>query len=275
MTGSPFSDLDRPPLREGALNRALVRTGGPWRRIEVVERTGSTNADVLARAEHGEREGLVLVAEAQDAARGRLARSWSSPVRAGLLFSVLLRPDVPDSRLSWLSLLAGVAAVRAVRRHTGVEARVKWPNDVVVDDRKLAGILSERGGGAVVLGIGMNVSTRPDELPVPAATSLVIEGAANTDRDPLLRALLRELATWYARWTEAGGDPGACALRDAYRDVSATIGREVRAELPGGRTLTGLATDVDELGRVIVGGEPVGAGDVVHLRPAGDAPPGR
>ena len=275
MTGSPFSDLDRPPLREGALNRGLARPGELWRRIEVVARTGSTNGDLLARAERGEDEGLVLVAEEQDAARGRLARSWSSPARAGLWFSVLLRPAVPQSRMSWLSLLAGVATVRAVRRHAGVEARVKWPNDVVVEDRKLAGILAERAGGAVVLGIGLNVSTRPDELPVPTATSLVIEGAANTDRDPLLRAVLRELAAWYRWWTEADGDPGASGLRDAYRDISATIGREVRAELPGGRTLTGLATDVDELGRVVIGGEPIGAGDVVHLRPSGGVAPGR
>lgn len=269
MTGSSYSDLDRPPLNEAALNRALTREGEPWRRVEVVARTGSTNGDLLTRAAGGETEGLVLVAEEQDAARGRLDRRWSSPARAGLWFSVLLRPSVPQTRLSWLPLLAGLATVRSVLRIGGVEARVKWPNDVVVGNLKLAGILAERAAGAVVLGIGLNVSTRAEELPVPTATSLVIEGAANTDRDPLLRAVLRELASWYGRWTDAGGDADASGLRDAYRDVSATIGREVRVDLPGGRRLTGLATDVDDLGRIIVGGEPIGAGDVVHLRPAG------
>lgn len=268
MTGSPYSDLERPPLNAAALNRALTREGGLWREVEVVARTGSTNADLLTRASGGAAEGLVLVAEEQDTGRGRLDRRWSSPPRAGLSFSVLLRPDVPQARLSWLSLLAGVATVRAVQRIGGVEARVKWPNDVVVDDRKLAGILAERMAGAVVVGTGLNVSTRTDELPVPTATSMVIESAANTDRDPLLRAVLRETAGWYARWAAAGGDADASGLRDAYRDLSATIGREVRVEMPGGRVLTGLATDVDELGRIIVGGEPVGSGDVVHLRPA-------
>jgi len=268
MTGSPYSDLDRPPLNAAALNRALTREGGPWRRVDVVARTGSTNSDLLTRAAEGAEEGLILVAEEQDAARGRLDRRWSSPARAGLWFSVLLRPSVPQARLSWLSLLAGLATVRAVQRIGGVEARVKWPNDVVVGDRKLAGILAERAAGAVVLGIGLNVSTRTDELPVPTATSMIIEGAANTDRDPLLRAVLRELAVWYRRWDDAGGDADASGLRDAYRDASATIGREVRADLPGGRRLTGLATDVDDLGRIIIGGEPIGAGDVVHLRPA-------
>ena len=267
MTGSPFSDLDRPPLNEAALNRALAREGDLWRRVDVVARTGSTNGDLLARAAEGAEEGLVLVAEEQDAGRGRLDRRWSSPARAGLWFSVLLRPEVPQARLSWLSLLAGLATVRAVQRHGGVEARVKWPNDVVVGDRKLAGILAERAAGAVVLGIGLNVSTRTEELPVPTATSLIIEGAANTDRDPILRAVLRELAGWYRRWADAEGDADASGVRDTYRDVSATIGREVRVDLPGGRELTGLATDVDELGRIIVGGEPIGAGDIVHLRP--------
>ncbi|HEY3682578.1 MAG TPA: biotin--[acetyl-CoA-carboxylase] ligase [Streptosporangiaceae bacterium] len=268
MTGSPYSDLDRPPLNAAALSRALTRDGELWREVGVVARTGSTNADLLTRASDGAAEGLVLVAEEQDAGRGRLDRTWSSPPRAGLCFSVLLRPDVPQARLSWLSLLAGVATVRAVQRIGGVEARVKWPNDVVVEDRKLAGILAERMAGAVVVGTGLNVSVRTDELPVPTATSMVIEGAANTDRDPLLRAVLRETAASYRAWVAAGGDPDTSGLRDAYRDASATIGREVRVELPGDRTLTGLATDVDELGRIIVGGEPVGAGDVVHLRPA-------
>jgi len=268
MTGSPYSDLDRPPLNETALNRALARTGELWSRVDVVARTGSTNADLLARAADGEATGAVLVAEEQMDGRGRLDRRWTSPARAGLWFSVLLRPSVPPARLSWIPLLAGLATVRAVRRHGGVEARVKWPNDVVIGDLKLAGILAERTGDAVVLGIGLNVSTKPAELPVPTATSLVIEGAANTDRDPLLRAILRELAGWYRTWDDAGGDPDGSGVRDAYRDVSATIGREVRVELPNGRDLTGLATDVDEAGRIIVGGEPVGAGDIVHLRPA-------
>lgn len=266
MMGSRFSDLDRPPLNEAALNRALVRPGEPWREITVVQRIGSTNTDLAAQARDGAEPGLVLVAEEQSAARGRLDRRWSSPPRAGLWFSVLLRPHVPPGRLGWLPLLAGVAVVAAVRRISGVEARVKWPNDVGVEDRKLAGILTEQVADTVVTGIGINVSTRAAEL--PTGTSLVLENGANTDRDPLLRAVLRELGTRYAAWRDADGDADACGLRDTYRDLSATIGRSVRAELPGGTAHEGLARDVDTTGRLIVDDTPISAGDIVHLRPA-------
>src|SRR4051794_20233578 len=118
MSESPYSDLDRPPLDERALGRALIRPGGLWREITVVEATGSTNADLAAAAGEGAPEGAVLVAEAQTAGRGRLGRSWEAPPRAGLAFSVLLRPAVPVARLTWLPLLTGVAVAAAVGRLT-------------------------------------------------------------------------------------------------------------------------------------------------------------
>src|SRR5215469_17975770 len=140
---SPYARLDRPPLSAAALRRALVRPGELWTAVEVRERTGSTNADVAAAARAGTPEGLVVVAEQQTAGRGRLDRRWESPPRAGLAFSVLLRPAVPASRLGWLPLLAGVALVEAVRRQAEVDAVLKWPNDLLVDERKCAGILAE------------------------------------------------------------------------------------------------------------------------------------
>src|SRR5215468_535735 len=197
MSQSSYSDLDRPPLRGKDLRRALVRPDGLWNAVEVKQETGSTNADVAQAARDGAAEGLVVVAERQTSGRGRMGRQWESPARAGLMFSVLLRPaaDTPVSRYGWLPLLAGVAVVEAVRRLGEVDAVLKWPNDVLIDGRKCAGILAEsvpdRG---VVLGIGLNVTMREDELPVPEATSLALAGSACTDRDPLLRALLRELA---------------------------------------------------------------------------------
>ncbi|MFZ5851832.1 MAG: biotin--[acetyl-CoA-carboxylase] ligase, partial [Actinomycetota bacterium] len=178
MSGPPYDDLGRPPLDGRALAAALTVPAGPWRELRVVAETGSTQADLALAAQGGAGEGLVLVAERQRAGRGRLDRSWVSPPRAGLTFSVLLRPGPPEARWGWLSLLGGVAVAVAVQRVTGVAAAVKWPNDVLVEGRKLAGVLAERVAGAVVLGVGLNVSQAAGELPGPAATSLVLEGVA-------------------------------------------------------------------------------------------------
>lgn len=263
VTSGPWSDLSRPPLRD-------VRVGDGWR-VEVVTSTGSTNADVAVRARAGERPGLVLVAEEQTAGRGRLDRGWSSPPRAGLTFSALL--TAPPS--PWVPLLAGVAVCRALRDAAGVEARLKWPNDVLapgpadealagsspddvlVGGRKLCGILAEVAGGRVVLGIGLNVSTRADELPSDRpATSVLLAGGV-TDRPTLLRAILRELA--------------AGATRDDYRLLCGTLGRAVAVHLPDGTASSGEAVAVDDDGRLVVRAADrcetaYAAGDVVHLR---------
>jgi BirA family biotin operon repressor/biotin-[acetyl-CoA-carboxylase] ligase len=285
-----YTELDRPPLSARALTRALVVPDGLWSKFDVREETGSTNADAAAAAAAGAPEGLVVVAESQTAGRGRRDRQWTSPPRAGLTVSVLLRPDctersegregmprrpgVPASAFGWLPLLAGVALVEAVARIGEVEAALKWPNDLLIDDRKCAGILAEVSGDAVVIGIGVNVSTRADELPettgVPA-TSLLLAGAANTDRSPLLRALLRSMARWYEGWREAGGDAEMCGLLAAYQRHCSTIGRRVRVLLPGGGERTGEAVTVDSGGQLVIRTEEgaefrVSAGDVLHVR---------
>jgi BirA family biotin operon repressor/biotin-[acetyl-CoA-carboxylase] ligase len=270
----------RAPLDREALRRALVRPGGLWRDFEVVESTGSTNADLLARALAGEPEGAVLAAEEQRAGRGRMGRTWTSPPRAALTFSVLLKPAVPLARRGWLPLLAGVAVATAVTQVTGVKTGLKWPNDLLAADAKLAGILAEAASDAVVVGIGLNVSTEPAELShllAPArpgalpATSLRAAGATALDRASLLLAILGELEHWYRAWQRAGGDPDRSGLRAEYTRLSATIGRTVRAELPGGQALSGPVAGVDSDGRLLVrvssGSEvAVAAGDVVHLR---------
>ena len=243
-----YDDLDRPPLRARALDRAL--SGDGWR-VQVLAETDSTNAVVAERARAGEPAGLVVVAESQTAGRGRLDRSWVSPPRAGLTFSVLLRPD--PGLLAWQSLLGGVAVARAVREVAQVDAVLKWPNDVLVDGKKLCGLLAEVPvSGAVVLGIGLNVTTRADELPHAGATSLQLVGAVTVDREPLLKAVLRHLAR--------------PADRGDYRALCSTIGRQVRLELPGGTAVEGVADDVDAGGRLVVDGTAYAAGDVVHLR---------
>jgi len=290
----------RTPLDAAAVRAAAVRPGGLWRTVEVTAVTGSTNADLLARAAAGEPEGAVLAAEHQSEGRGRLGRTWTSPPRAALTFSVLLRPSsVPRARLGWLPLLAGVAVAAAVRAVAAVDAQLKWPNDVlagpaanalaggsgptaaggqgsaVVPPGKLAGILAEAAGDAVVVGIGVNVSTGPAELPPPgpgglAATSLAVEGAA-ADRAVLLAEILAGLERRYRAWSAVFGDTERSGLRAEYTGLCGTLGRRVRVELPGGRVLDGVAAALDTDGRLLVSVPPaadlpVAAGDIVHLR---------
>lgn len=266
---------ERRALSVDSLRAGLVAPNGPYAALDVVARTGSTNHDL--RNAGGLPDRTVLVAELQTAGRGRAGRQWVAPARSGLFFSVLLRPaGVPASRWGWLPLVAGVALASAVGAAAAVPAVLKWPNDLLLGprQRKAAGILAEVvGGDALVLGIGLNVSLDPSELPVPEATSLLIEGAATTDRDVLLAAVLTELAAVEQRWRGTGGDVDANGLRDRYRGLCATIGRQVRVELPSGRPLLGAAVDVDVAGRLVVRGEDgvrtaVSAGDVGHVRPA-------
>ena len=268
----------RPPLDVAALRTSLIRPKSLWQEITVVESTGSTNADLTVRAAQGAAEGIVLAAEEQQAGRGRMGRRWISPPRSAIMVSVLLRPaGVPPSRRGWLPLLAGVAAATAVRTITPVNAVLKWPNDLLAGDRKLAGILAEQSGDAIVAGLGLNVSTTEDELPDTGpgalpATSLRLEGATSLDRTALLTVLLEELERWYQawRWADPPGDPEASGLRAAYLELSVTVGRDVRVERPAGQLTTGHATGIDAEGRLVVQGpgraEAVSAGDVRHLR---------
>jgi BirA family biotin operon repressor/biotin-[acetyl-CoA-carboxylase] ligase len=261
--------VERRPIDADALRIAL---GERWDRIDVVDETESTNADLMHDESAPDR--TVLAAEHQASGRGRLDRSWQSPARAGLTFSVVLRPAAPIPRWGWLPLLAGVALYDAVRRVTGLEVALKWPNDLLVlpSEDKLAGILAQTSGAAVVVGIGLNVSTTRDELPVPAATSLELAGASQVDRTELLAAILTRIDARAAQWSDVGGDAEACGLAAAYRAACATLGRQVAVTTTAGTSVVGEARGIDGDGRlqVDVGGrvEVIGAGDVEHLRPA-------
>jgi BirA family biotin operon repressor/biotin-[acetyl-CoA-carboxylase] ligase len=259
------------PANRPALDPTAVTAPG-WR-VEVVAASPSTNADVTARALAGEPPGLVVVAEHQTAGRGRLDRVWVTPPRAALTFSALLAPDgVPLERWPWLPLLSGLAVIEGVRRVTGVAATLKWPNDVLVGDQKVAGILVQRvegpAGAVAVVGVGLNVSSTRAELPVPTATSLELAGAPAVDRAVLLGAVLEAFTTRYDAWRAERGQ----GLRASYVAACSTVGRAVRVELPGEDPLEGLAVGVDAEGRleVDVGTRvrALAAGDVVHVRPA-------
>jgi len=299
----PGGEEGRPALDAAGLNGALAPWPGLWREVRVVEETGSTNADLLAAARGGAGEGLVLVAEAQTSGRGRMGRRWVSPPRRSLTFSVLLRPAVPAGLLGWVPLLAGVAVAAALERAAGVDVRLKWPNDVLVDGAKIAGILAERWSNAVVIGTGINVLQHRGELPVPTATSLLVAqggsgrgaagpagraelagepgpGAGANVRERLLAAVLDELARWYRAWLDQPqpGDADGCGLREEYLRRSGTVGTAVAVMLPGGQNLTGTAAGIDAAGRLEIrtpaGPVQVSAGDVVHLRGTGPQTPG-
>lgn len=245
----------------------------PVHRLDVVETTGSTNADLLARHAAGEDiRGVALVAEHQTAGRGRNGRVWSAPPRSQIALSLGVdAAGVPPETWGWLPLLTGVAIVDAVREATGVEALLKWPNDVLVGTGKLAGILAEVAAPAavIVVGLGLNVTLTAEEAPDPRATSLLMLGSPNTDRSLILKYVLGELMSRIGQWRSAGGRTGQ--LVDDYRQRSATLGAQVRAILPGNREITGTACAVDDLGRLSIdtGTETVlvSAGDIVHLRP--------
>ncbi len=255
----PLVDADR---LAGALGDRF------WTRVDAVAETGSTNADLAALARSGAPGGAVLVADHQSAGRGRFTRVWTAPPGDSLALSMMLRPPAAEpARWLWLPLVAGLAVVDGVRAAAGLQARLKWPNDVLVGDRKLCGILAEQvataSGPAVVIGMGINTRLGAADLPVPTATSLAIEGA---DSDPaaVVLAVLRAFEGRYTRWL-AGAD-----LRDEYAAACATIGRRVRVDLGGGEGAEGDAVGVDADGRLLVrtasGVREFAAGDVWHLR---------
>lgn len=241
--------------------------------------TGSSNADLAAVAADAP-DGAVLIAEEQTAGRGRLGRSWQAPRGSSVLISILLRPPVPVGRRGWLGALLGLALVAAIRRCTGLPAELKWPNDVLIADHKCAGILAEVVGDAVIVGTGVNVTLTADELPLAPgatpATSLLLAAGGRidvSDRAGLAAALLDDYGTRYDRWRAAAGDMTAAGLLAEYRNRCATLHSAVRVDLPDGRLVTGLATDVADDGALMVRDgsgrlHRFAAADVRHLRPA-------
>jgi BirA family transcriptional regulator, biotin operon repressor / biotin---[acetyl-CoA-carboxylase] ligase len=258
-----------PPPDADAISAAVIGPATFLTAVEVVGATDSTNADLAAAARHGAASGTVLITDNQTAGRGRLDRSWTTPPGVSVACSVLLRPEgVDPQRWPWLSLMTGVSLVAGIRRSTGVSAGLKWPNDVLVGEHKLCGLLAERvstpAGLAVVLGFGINVSMSTAELPVPTATSLLLQGAA-TDKTALLSEVLTALDEAYGQWQH---DPATLAAR--YAEVCVTLGQPVRVLLGPGQQATGVAAGIDPSGglrvRTSSGERTFAAGDVIHVR---------
>lgn len=263
----------RGPLDAAVVKEVLRGRGSRWPAPQVLSTVESTNAEVVSAAVRDKAaEGLVLVAEEQRSGRGRLDRSWVSPRSAGLTFSVLLRPTPPSGTWGWLPIAAGLALFTAVRELSDVDMALKWPNDLLLGpaQAKAAGILAESVDGAVVIGVGVNVSTTIDELPT-GATSLLAEGVL-VSREELLVELVLALESRYAAWTRGNGDAESSGLMAGYLECCATLGRTVSVQLPEGKVLQGIAEGIDPSGGLRVCTEDgslttVVAADVVHVRP--------
>jgi BirA family biotin operon repressor/biotin-[acetyl-CoA-carboxylase] ligase len=244
----------RQPLTEAALRAALPQHRRFGCVLEVHPVIDSTNNAARALAEAGAPEGTAVIADEQTAGRGRQGRTWFSPPERNLYLSVVLRPKVAAARAPLVTLVVAVALAEAVRRE-GLAPRLKWPNDLLLEGRKAAGILTEmsaRGGEVawVVAGIGLNVNM--DRVHFPAAlaeraTSLRIAAGRDLERPALCAAILGELEQWTARFYAEGADP----VLAAWRSLSTTLGRRVRVR-EGGAAALGLARDVDGDGALLV-----------------------
>lgn len=255
-------------------------------RLDALAECGSTNTVLVSRAAEGWPDFSVVVTDTQTDGRGRLGRVWLAPPGKTLAVSVLLRPGLPLESFGWIPLLAGVAMARAVEQllgsasaTTSAKVGLKWPNDVLVDDLKVSGLLAELVAGgpeseaAVVVGAGLNLTIAAGELPTETSTSLSLVGADTDDLfDRALSAYLRELRGLYELFVRHGGDAEASGIRSIVRESCATLGRSVRIQLPDGGTMVAQAVDIDEKGQLVVTRaqdgvvQAVAAGDVTHLR---------
>ncbi|MGN8553518.1 UNVERIFIED_CONTAM: biotin--[acetyl-CoA-carboxylase] ligase [Microbacterium sp. SLM126] len=249
-------------------------------RVQVIETTDSTNADVVAHVIDAPDEwphlSLLLTTD-QRAGRGRLDRTWTTPPGTALALSVVVRVGgIPIASRGWIPLIAGAAMTRAIAaqlRGTGHDARLKWPNDVLLDGAKICGILAEvvpEHPDAVVIGSGVNTRMAAADLPVETATSFEALGLV-ADEDRLIADYLTALDEQLDALVAARGSASAAGLRGEIEALCSTIGSEVAVTLPDGETLRGRAQRIDDDGRLVVVQQSeyesvVSAGDVVHVR---------
>ncbi len=242
-------------LNANAIAGAL--RGGYWR-VSVIDEIDSTQNYLRTSIP---KVGDVITAEYQSAGRGRLDRTFTAAKSSALLFSFYVEPKIEIAQLGYLSLLVGASVAKTINEITGSNNfRCKWPNDIVFGDHKVAGLLAEKFGNGVIVGIGINVSMNQAELPVPHASSIFLTTEKQIDRNDLLAKILNDLSPALTKW-ESGEDVVAF-----YRETSATLGKNVRVELPGGINIEAIAADIDSTGALhLDNGQIITVGDVIHL----------
>lgn len=251
-------EMVRQALDESAMN---ATSHGSYWRVSVFQSVVSTQAEIIAK--DNLRHGDVFVTEYQSSGRGRLDRSFKAAKSSALLFSLYLEPKTNKEQWSAIPLLAGLSLVSALKiLDERVITTLKWPNDLLIGEKKAAGILVEARGSGVVIGIGLNVEMEKSELPVPTATSLSLESFSILNRNVILPEILKSLAAVIEQWESGSG-----IVFEQYRQVSSTLGKEVEVHLPAGKILKSRADQINEMGELLLAsGVSVNVGDVIHLR---------
>lgn len=249
--------MPRAPLDQSAIAAALSRY---WR-VSVVDLTTSTQDDLMKKITAGDVcNGDVIVANYQSAGRGRLDRTFMAPESTALLFSLYLTPQRSREHWGFIPLLTGLSVARTLSE-SDKKISIKWPNDLLIGEKKVAGIITTLYGQGVIVGIGLNVAMKSEELPVLSATSLALEGFTTLNRNQLITMILNSLEKDFIDWD------GGSSFCNQYLAHSSTIGSNVQIELPGGMNLQSKAVSIDELGQLhLEDGRCISVGDVIHLR---------
>jgi BirA family biotin operon repressor/biotin-[acetyl-CoA-carboxylase] ligase len=251
-------EMVREALNESAINATL--RGSYWR-VSVFQTVASTQTELIEKEnlQHGD----VFVTEYQSAGRGRLDRTFEATESTALLFSLYLEPKRKKMEWSAIPLLTGLSLVTALTKlDKTLPISLKWPNDLLIGEKKVAGILAEATVDGVIVGIGLNVEMAKSELPVPTATSLKLENFAELNRNVILSEILRNLALTIELWESGSHD-----LFEQYREASSTLGKEVEIHLPSGEIISSRATGITNVGELqLANGARVNVGDVIHLR---------
>lgn len=248
----------REALNESAMNTTL--RGSYWR-VSVFESITSTQAEIAAKnnLQHGD----VFVTEFQSAGRGRLDRTFEADKSTALLFSLYLEPKRSKIEWSAIPLLAGVSLFNSLKKiDENISTTLKWPNDLLIGNHKVAGVLVEAREKGVIIGIGLNVEMNKEQLPVTTATSLALAGFSQLDRNQILPIILKNIAITIGLWESGSNLPF-----EQYRQASSTIGKEVEVHLPNGEIIKSRAMGINEMGELqLASGARVNVGDVIHLR---------
>ena len=255
------NELHRAALRESELRAEL----SPYWRVSVVDVTGSTQTDLAASVHSNTaNDGEVLFANYQSAGRGRLGREFIAAPSSALLFSLYKKVKRPRAEWNFLALLASLSISEALTHiDASQETKVKWPNDILLNEKKIAGLLSQATADGVIIGVGLNVSMRDDELPVQTASSLLLEGFTEVDRTKIAKRILQVFEKNFSLWEMQGSAPFILS----YERLCSSLHQQIQIILPSGDSKAAVATGISSLGELLLSdGTLVNSADIVHLR---------